>query len=269
MRSASPRSSGSESWRSSWRTELEDSSSAQDNGNGYHAYEDSHYSNGNGNGNGYSNGYESNGGAWGSFDWADRAHDDEPHTAYDWRDEQPQEEYQQDWRGDNVHGADEEEEQQQEEAPSSQGQGFFTDAFRNALKDALSRSPLYGTDSPYGAGSGDEENVPPQPSEEPRAKGVDSPLFSDQFRAVLRESLARRQAELDQYSGAGASDDEDPAPVVATPYVPAPPRQRCAQVLAVVAPLLYGRRGRVYCTPRVAFSNLGAPARARRPDFPI
>lgn len=229
MRSASPRSSGSESWRSSWRTELDDNNSAQDNGNGYHAYEDNHYSNGNGNGNGYSNGYESNGGgAWGSFDWADRAHDDEPHTAYDWRDEQHQQEYQQDWRGGNLHGADEEEEQQEEEVSSSQGEGFFTDAFRNALKDALSRSPLYSTDSPYGAGSGDEEDVPPQPSEEPRAKGVDSPLFSDQFRAVLRESLARRQAELDRYSGAAGSDDEDPAPVatVATPYVPAPPPQR-------------------------------------------
>ncbi len=48
-----------------------------------------------------------------------------------------------------------------------------------------------------------------------------SPIFSDSFRAALRESLERQQAEMDAKYGYG-SDDE----YVATPYKSAGPARR-------------------------------------------
>ncbi|GIL72453.1 hypothetical protein Vretimale_4257 [Volvox reticuliferus] len=203
-RSSSPR---SESWRSSWRTELEHGSNG--NGNGAHLHHDDEYYTVYTNN---SNGYHA---------------EDVDSFASSWRshavDTVRQQELEASTDGGNGWGysVSDSENVQHEESTSEESSagGFFTDAFKEALKAALQRSPLYGSDL-GGAASADEEVTEPQPYEN-EVEVYDRPIFNDQFRAVLKESLERQQAELDSYAGHG-SDDEDPA----TPYVPSAPRPR-------------------------------------------
>ncbi|GIL43554.1 hypothetical protein Vafri_1253 [Volvox africanus] len=204
-RSSSPR---SDSWRSSWRTELEHGSNG--NGNGAHSHHDDEYH----------TVYTSNGNGYHT--------DDTDSFASSWRshavDTQRQQELEESadrsngWGHSFVHSDNLQNEESTTEEESSEG-GFFTDAFKDALKAALQRSPLYSSDF-GGIASADEEVTDPQPYEN-EVEVYDRPIFNDQFRAALKDSLARQQAELDSYAGHG-SDDEDPA----TPYVPLPPRPR-------------------------------------------
>ncbi|EFJ44783.1 hypothetical protein VOLCADRAFT_106241 [Volvox carteri f. nagariensis] len=210
-RSSSPR---SESWRSSWRTELEHGSNG--NGNGAHVSHDDEYQiayNSNGN---YYHAHDSDTDSdftWGSSSWRNQAAAVDDQEVADVG-------YSNGWRSsqDQPAGFANRDEDVAEEEESSGG-GFFTDAFKEALKSALQRSPLYA-DQLTVTGSADEEVTEPQPYEN-EVEVYDRPIFTDQFRAALKESLERQQSELDAYGGQG-SDDE----YTATPYVPSPPRPR-------------------------------------------
>ncbi|GFR41318.1 hypothetical protein Agub_g2001 [Astrephomene gubernaculifera] len=115
---------------------------------------------------------------------------------------------------------------------ATDGTGLFTDAFKEALKAALERSPLYGN-AFGGEGSGGEEDEEPQPYEN-ELGAIDRPIFTDQFRAALKESLERQQAEADLASGYGSDDDYTPVP-----YVPqAPARREMSPLEEVIATAL-------------------------------
>ncbi|KAG2446115.1 hypothetical protein HXX76_000714 [Chlamydomonas incerta] len=252
MRSSSPRTTAD--WRSSWRTELEGGS----NGAAHHGHDhedvaaNGHsYSNGASHSDSHSNGTSYNGTSYAagiSASWRNgsatangssyngyaaraaqlvREQEDEDQGEHDfhrrsadWRTEHSPQGSR--WGSDAEDAApssysygqqQHEEEEQQEEGG---GGGLFNDAFKDALKAALARSPLYA------GGSGDEENTPPQPTENEAVEATTgSPLFSDSFRMALKESLERQQAEMDVKYGYG-SDDE----YIATPYKSAGPARR-------------------------------------------
>ncbi|GLC67707.1 hypothetical protein PLESTF_000596800 [Pleodorina starrii] len=212
--SASARSSSSrsDSWRSSWRTELEHGSNGNGNGAGHsYAYDESstvYVSNSNG----YHNhdGYE-DGAHWGASaaDWRSLESEEQP--------EDPEAAYSNGWYQNGTDAEELVEESASEEVDTeSGGGGFFTDAFKDALKQALQRSPLYGDD----AGSGYEESVDPEPHEN-EVEMFNKPIFTDSFRHALKESLARQQAEMDAYGGYGSDEEYTPEP-----YVPAAPARR-------------------------------------------
>ncbi len=79
-------------------------------------------------------------------------------------------------------------------------------AQQDALKEALSRSPLFGSEY-GGVGAGGEERMEPSPEFDPSPVSVAAPsLFSDTFKNALKESLARQQSEedvVDRYTGYG------------------------------------------------------------------
>ncbi|PNW77297.1 hypothetical protein CHLRE_10g430350v5 [Chlamydomonas reinhardtii] len=255
VRSSSPRSTGD--WRSSWRTELEGGANGAAHHDHDHEEVDVHanghsYSNGVSHSDSYSNGASYNGTSYAtgiSASWrngsaaangssyAARAaqlvreqDEDEDHDfhrrAADWRTEHSPQGSR--WGSEdddaasssaNGHHHDQQEEEQQGEQEEGGG-GFFTSAFKDALKDALARSPLFG--SQYGGGSGDEESIPPQPTENEAVEATTgSSLFSNSFRSALKESLERQQTEMDVKYGYG-SDDE----YIATPYKSAGPARR-------------------------------------------
>ncbi|KXZ41827.1 hypothetical protein GPECTOR_270g701 [Gonium pectorale] len=224
-RSSSPR--VPDGLRSSWRTELfqpgGNGSSSNGNSNGSHAdsastaYRTAYSING--------NGYHADDGGYG----ASTSYADDSYGTH----EAPAEHEEHGWSSRAWHADAEEngadgaspsgDADEADEADGGEGSGpsFFTDAFRDALKQALQRSPLYGSDPYLTAGSDNEEDIPPEPTEN-EVETMNQPIFTDSFRSALKQSLERQQTELDKYGGYG-SDDE----YTAVPYVPSgpPPRE--------------------------------------------
>lgn len=226
-RSSSPR---SESWKSSWRTELEKGSNG--NGNGGRVQPDEDYQTEYiRNGNGYHSDDSDTDATWGktssSANWRRHAADEDV-AQYEDEDEEPA--HSNSWHfsqygryseSENVHGQeDPQQEQTEQEEPSGEGSGIFPNAFKEALKAALQRSPLYADDL-AGTASADEEVTEPQPYEN-EVEVYNRPIFTDQFRVALKESFERQQAQMDVYDGGAGSDDEYPA----KPYVPQGPTRR-------------------------------------------
>ncbi|KAG2497994.1 hypothetical protein HYH03_004253 [Edaphochlamys debaryana] len=226
-RSAPPRST-SPRWYTSWREDA----TRTDEDTSY-----SSHSNGNGNGSHASN----NGDSWRS---SSNGHRDGEQEEQDFR--------QSSWRQNAAHtaswdsdpeaapyaddgyyaGDDEEVEQQlnqqrageEEEEEEGEGGGFFSDAFKAALQDALKRSPLYG--------EGGEESIAPDPSDNNMVEAHDKPFFSDTFRNVLKESLARQQSVMDNYSALASDDESTLTPRAAPPKEFSPMEELLATVLA-------------------------------------